>query len=125
MCMGGSNIYPLPGYWRDSNMTDNFISCFNYDACLGGLYNNQTSATGFCFEGYIGTVCGVCDIGYSSTGAYECSKCPPQNKNIVRIVGMLLLMLMAVSIMVRSTLNSALEKKNFMSVYWRILMNHF
>ncbi len=34
-CLGGANIGPLPGYWRKSNSSDNFIRCPNPDVCLG------------------------------------------------------------------------------------------
>ena len=33
-CMGGARIFPKPGYWRSSNISDNFIECYNSKACL-------------------------------------------------------------------------------------------
>lgn len=36
-CLGGTKVFPKPGYWRSSNATDNFLECINYDACLGGI----------------------------------------------------------------------------------------
>jgi hypothetical protein len=35
ICFGGSNIGPLPGYWRKSNYTEVFVKCINSKACLG------------------------------------------------------------------------------------------
>jgi len=35
VCLGGTRIGPLPGYWRNNNMTDDFLTCQVPDACLG------------------------------------------------------------------------------------------
>ena len=34
-CNGGSNIGPLPGFWRTSNISKVFVSCLYGRACLG------------------------------------------------------------------------------------------
>ena len=34
-CEGGANIAPRPGYWRSSNISSDFIQCYNPSACLG------------------------------------------------------------------------------------------
>ena len=34
ICLGGTKIGPLPGYWRKSNMTDDFIACKKPETCL-------------------------------------------------------------------------------------------
>lgn len=39
-----------PGYWRVNNQSENVLSCYNADACLGGL----TGEPGFCHDGYEG-----------------------------------------------------------------------
>ncbi len=33
-CLGGNEVYPLPNFWRSSNMSDDFLSCRNEVACL-------------------------------------------------------------------------------------------
>lgn len=38
------------GYWRVNNQSENVLSCYNADACLGGL----TDDPGFCHDGYEG-----------------------------------------------------------------------
>lgn len=38
------------GYWRANNKSDNVLSCYNADACLGGL----TGDPGYCSDGYEG-----------------------------------------------------------------------
>ena len=36
-CLGGTEIMAMPGYWRSSVESDNFIECRNEEACLGGV----------------------------------------------------------------------------------------
>lgn len=86
ICVGGDKIGPKPGYWRKNNSTDNFIQCFNEDACLGMVGNE--SPTGECAEGYNGYLCANCDFGYSKTastgeGAFKCAPCPNAILNII------------------------------------------
>ena len=38
------------GYWRAHNKSDNILSCYNADACLGGF----TGDPGYCSDGYEG-----------------------------------------------------------------------
>ena len=94
-------------------------------SCLGrnGLENNTMGA---CATGYQGILCTDCAIGYSRTGSsYKCSLCPPKSENAVKLFFTFVGMLAGIVFLVRSTLQGALEKKNFLSVYFRILMNHF
>lgn len=35
-CYGRYMVAPHSGYWRSSNVSENFILCENIDACLGG-----------------------------------------------------------------------------------------
>ena len=122
-CYGGSHIGPKPGYWRSSNKTDNFIACLYAPACLGyeSKYNNTLGAW---FEGYQGYLCADCEAGYSRSGEYECAKCPNPILNVLQLVGILFWVTVGIVIMIRSTLTSALQRKNIQSVYIKILMNH-
>ncbi len=122
-CLGGANIYPREGYWRSANDTDNFIECLNPLACLGGI-SPVYNLTGNCAEGYSGVLCSDCSIGYSRTGNYECTICPDQTMNILRLVGLAFIAIFGIAFIVKSTLASATEKKNYLSVYIRILLNH-
>ena len=61
--------------------------------------------------------------GYSRSGDYACSKCPDPFINILRISGIMVIVIIVVSYLVKSTINSA-TKKNTHSVYSKILMNH-
>lgn len=58
-CQGGSIIGPLPGYWRPSNTSDNFLHCPNPGACLGWVAP-EWNPIGACAEGYTGVLCAEC-----------------------------------------------------------------
>lgn len=126
-CEGGKNIGPKPGYWRRTNTSGNFIQCINKAACLGWypLTPNEFYPLGKCAEGYYGILCASCLPGYSSTGNFQCSKCPDMASNIVILITIVLGVGFLFVMMVRSTLAGALEKKNAISIYMKILMNHF
>eukprot|EP00347_Sterkiella_histriomuscorum_P024040 403332515 len=123
LCLGGSHIGPRPGYWRKSNTTQTFIECLNTNACLGMIppeFNEQ----GSCLRGYSGILCSTCQIDFSRTGNYECSLCPEEEQNILRLVGVTVFAVVIVIALIRSTLNGALVKKNITSIFQKILMNH-
>ena len=52
-CYGGSNIRPQPGFWRISNISDNFIAWLYSAACLGYVSPSNNNL-GECFAGYQG-----------------------------------------------------------------------
>jgi hypothetical protein len=122
ICLGGSNIGPKPGYWRKSNLTEEFQVCPEEAACLGMIAPNY-NPKGDCAEGYHGTLCSGCLPGYSRSGDYECSACPTPELNFIRIVGILVGCIIGIIFMVRSTLKNALNPSPT-SVYIKILMNH-
>jgi hypothetical protein len=95
---GKAVVYPKPGYWRSSNISENFIKCPNQAVCLGG---DVTNALGKCEEGYGGIVCGDCDLDYSKSKQFECKKCPDRNRNIIQTVFILLGSVFYVAFLVR------------------------
>ncbi|CDW76686.1 UNKNOWN [Stylonychia lemnae] len=124
-CDGGNQVFPKANYWRSSMDSDNFISCRNPIACLGrnGKENNYL---GSCRQGYQGILCIDCQLGFSRTGTtYLCSNCPDPTANAFRLIGLLTVMIMLMCFMVRSTLQGALAKKNFISVYWPEQLSEF
>jgi hypothetical protein len=123
ICYGGSKIGPKPGYWRKNKTTSNFIKCPNYDACLG-IKPPEYNELGQCADSYEGTLCGTCQVGYSKTDSFKCSKCPHKLANAIRLVFILLAAIGVVIYLVRSTLLGAKEEKNVTSIYIKILMNH-
>ena len=122
-CLGGSNIGPNPGFWRSSNQTDNFIECQYHFACLG-FVEPDWEPTGKCATGYQGILCGDCEVGFSRTKDFQCSRCPDQTMNIIRISLIMVVVLICLIIIIKSTLDGALIKKNLQSIYIKILMNH-
>ncbi|CDW85655.1 UNKNOWN [Stylonychia lemnae] len=81
LCSGGSNIGPKPGFWRKSNSSSLFIQCLYEPACLGMIEPNY-DPIGSCNIGYQGVLCSDCQVGYSRTNDFECSKCPERSINI-------------------------------------------
>jgi len=63
-------------------------------------------------------------VNYSKTGSFSCSKCPPEAANIAKLTGTLIIFLVFLILLVRSTISGAKGKKNFVSVYVKVLLNH-
>ncbi|TNV88029.1 hypothetical protein FGO68_gene8850 [Halteria grandinella] len=126
VCKGGSQIYPLPGYWRSTNETDNFIQCLNPESCIGyrqGLYEVQIES---CAEGYQGVLCASCEMGYSlNQGNRKCLKCPSKTANGFILAAFIGVIITFVVILVRSNLKNSGKEKNYLPVFFRILVNHF
>lgn len=78
-----------------------------------------------CSTGYNGNVCGVCNPGYSKTSNFDCGRCPEKIKNVVKIAFVLIIAILIVFFLVRSTLSSASKTRPIYSVYLKILANHF
>ncbi|CDW90149.1 UNKNOWN [Stylonychia lemnae] len=123
LCYGGSFIGPKPGYWRMNNRTSKFIECLNPEACLG-IIPPYFKTTGSCDIGYEGILCSSCSQDYSRTGSFKCSKCPESSTNILRLIGIGNCAVIIVVLLIKSTLNGALVKRNVMSIFQKIFMNH-
>ena len=124
VCEGGPSVYPMAGYWRGSNSSENIYECYYAPACLGGLHP-QKNLTGNCARGYRGVLCDICGTSFSKfSSSNMCSACPPFAANLAQVVGVYLVFLVLLAVMVRQTIRAAKEKKNLLSVYVRILVNH-
>ena len=55
VCLGGSNVYPKPNYWRAEWDSDVLYYCPVLDICLGG--EDTENPTGECEKGYRGRMC--------------------------------------------------------------------
>lgn len=121
VCYGKYHVAPDPGYWRSTNISENFILCENVDACLGG---NITNPIGICATGYTDILCGNCNDNYYKKKEFECSKCPERIRNIIQISFILVFACAYVLFLVRSTLNSADKEKPLYSVYMKVMTNH-
>lgn len=80
VCFGGQVVAPLPGYWRSSKTSENFMECPNSDVCIGG---NETQPLGRCKEGYSGILCGECSENYSLKEEFKCERCLGHQSNII------------------------------------------
>ncbi|CDW90477.1 UNKNOWN [Stylonychia lemnae] len=59
ICNGGAEIGPLPGFWRSSNQSQNFMLCLLEQACLG-MIAPKNNPLGECLQGYQGILCADC-----------------------------------------------------------------
>ncbi|TNV74984.1 hypothetical protein FGO68_gene9839 [Halteria grandinella] len=125
VCKGGATIYPREGYWRSSNLTDNFFQCLNHEACLGFVEESEIASLGLCADGYKGILCASCKTGYTlSEGSRKCLKCPSKTSNTLQLAAFIIVIVIFVIILVRSNLKSSVKIKNYLPVYLRILVNH-
>ena len=122
-CKGGSDVGPLPGYWRSSLTSDNFISCLYSGACLGYV-SPSNNKLGEWFTGYQGTLWADWTVNFSKTSNYKCEQWPNYVWNIVKLFLVFIGAIIGIVLIVRSTLAGALQKKNVQSVYIKLLMNH-
>eukprot|EP00347_Sterkiella_histriomuscorum_P013257 403365409 len=47
LCYGGATTGPNKGFWRSSNVSENFIECYNPNACLGKHQTEAAPIQGF------------------------------------------------------------------------------
>jgi len=108
ICEGGKDVGPDVNYWRKSNTTYTFLRCLTDGACIG-MYVNTTiklgyNATGNCAEGYYGALCSACLPTFSRSGSYGCEKCDSIEANAIRMTGIIMLLILAVVFLVKSTI---------------------
>ena len=120
--LGGAQIGPKPGYWRNSNTTDVFQVWYKSSAWLGmtaPTYNPK----GDCDTGYYGTLWQGCLPGYTRSGNDGWAACPNTILNLLKTSGIFIAWIIGIAIMVRSLIKSAL-KSSPTSIYLKILFNH-
>ena len=92
----GKEIYVDKGHWRKDLLTTDIIACPNKDACLGG-FNELNKHPVECAEGYKGILWNEWitdgDIKYEQITENICSQCPDPAINLIRIIGVALLVL--------------------------------
>ena len=122
-CKGGSDVGPIPGYWRSSLTSDNFISWLYSGAWLGYV-SPSYNKLGEWFTGYQGTLWADWTVNFSKSSNYKCEQWPNYAWNIVKLFLVSVGAIIGIVLIVRSTLAGALQKKNVQSVYIKLLMNH-
>ncbi|CDW76199.1 UNKNOWN [Stylonychia lemnae] len=116
ICQGGAKIGPLPGFWRISNKSENFLLCLNEYSCLG-MIPPLNDPLGECLQGYQGILCADCQRGYSRDGDYKCSLCPNRGLNILRLIVIFIAAVNLIVLMIRSTLKGAQDMNNVLIGY--------
>lgn len=97
LCLGGSKIAPLPGFWRYDEFTENIIECKNTESCAGGYSNNVYTPTGICNTPYKGNVCSNCDVMYGKFGSSaRCSNCHDNPIYYVKFAGFFLIQIITI-----------------------------
>ena len=92
---------------------------------FSGRNGDENNLLGACADGYSGILCTDCKVGYSTSGSdYKCSECPTSGSNIGRIVGILIILIIALIMIARSNITSTPKKPAFISAFIRLLMNH-
>ena len=104
ICYGGSRTAPKPGFWRESEFTNNYIPCTYGPACLGG---NIKSPLTICEKGYSGTLCSNCDSDYHRVGFYNCQKCRTLSTSILFYCLQLFSLLVAIIVLARSSFGNS------------------
>eukprot|EP00946_MAST-07B_sp_MAST-7B-sp1_P003800 g3800.t1 len=66
------NLASLPGYWRESNTSNQFYACVVPEDCAGGIPGVS------CREGHMGPLCAVCAPNFVRIGG-ACSFCDVRN----------------------------------------------
>ena len=103
-CYGSNSTAPLPTYWRSDPTSINYIKCFNPDSCLGG---DETAPLGRCAEGYDGIMCANCIDRFRRSDAFVCTECSSPSANVAISCLFILIMLIAIVVLVRTTMKGS------------------
>eukprot|EP00198_Chlamydomonas_reinhardtii_P000966 XP_001690301.1 predicted protein [Chlamydomonas reinhardtii] len=79
-------------------------------AAVSVLYSNYTAA--LCAPGYVGVLCGSCDVGYGSTGPATCRLCPSAAANAVYYTLAIMLTMVILAWTIRSLLTQSMIAAN-------------
>ncbi|TNV88144.1 hypothetical protein FGO68_gene4654 [Halteria grandinella] len=124
LCLGGAEVFPLPGYWRSSYFSDTFYQCQYQKACIGRDIIKK-EYTGSCAPGYEGVLCADCSPYYSKFySSSVCSKCPSIGLNVFLILLTSVFFIVSLVIIVRQNLRAVNQEKNYLPVFFRIMLNH-
>ncbi|CDW72226.1 UNKNOWN [Stylonychia lemnae] len=117
ICLGGSHIGPLPGYWRMNVNSSTFIKCRQEKACLGMIDPNN-NPLGECERGYQGVLCADCQINYYQNILYQCEKCPEIWRDLIKLISVMIAIVLISVLMIRNSLKT---QTNLETLQWSIL----
>lgn len=99
----GREINVDKGYWRKDLLTTDIIQCPNKEACLGG-YSELNPHPVECAEGYTGILWNEWitegETKYEQISENMCSQCPDPVLNLMRIIGVALLVLIFMMVLI-------------------------
>lgn len=129
ICEGGAVVYPTPGHWRISAVSDNGVECPNPDACLGG---STTNPLGVCADTYTGNACSNCQEGYAKSGATNvCVNCRTNTMYYVKLGGLFILQVISVILNVYGNYKAGEEdndtevkKDLYKATVWKVLADY-
>jgi len=118
VCYGGAEVFPLPGYWRSSNLSSTFYTCGR--ACLGSPA--RTHPTGECEEGYWSNLCGACTADYFRFAGTSCRLCPNTSVNVVLSLLLCVVYFCFLAKIVAGSISRA--EKSETSLHLKLLLNY-
>lgn len=119
VCYGGAQVFPLPGYWRSSNVSTTFYACSR--ACLGSP--SRSHPLGECEQGYWSNICGACKSDYFHFAEGSCKQCPRTSVNVVLSLLLGVVYFCFLAKIVAGSISRA--KKSETSLHLKLLLSYF
>ena len=124
-CLGGVQIYVNSGYWRSST-NSTYMSEWPRQNSWLGQYHPENQYPVAWDSGYSGILCTDWTVvdgeQYERQSNFECAKCPILVYNILRIMGLILLV--SIFFIILIIVNIRKKKESQQSILMRILANY-
>jgi len=131
LCTGGQ-LHVLDGYWRRQEILFKdppvVLACVdNPGACSTNNTNRTSGGDALCScdeaQCYIGPMCSACPLGYGQTGN-TCTKCQESGLETVFLVGMLMAVGIAMTLLIWNGVRSATKGSSEFNVMIRIMLSY-
>jgi hypothetical protein len=123
--LGGKEISVRSGYFRASHESSSIIECPRKGSCKGE-YSEDSEFPVKCAHGYEGLLWAECQNSssqkYERSSSFGWSKCPNLTLNIIRLVGIMLIILIFLTILIVMSVKKKTESNK--STLMRILTNY-
>lgn len=124
ICYGEYYLVPKPGYWRVDINSEKIFECPRKKSCIGSPGYPNIVYSGLCESGYQGNLCQGCAKGYSRGDMNICKECPTRLENIIKLTFSLIGVLLALILVILTTMKSAYKPKSIQSIYIKIFINY-
>lgn len=75
--------------------------------------------------GFEGRLCGVCSKGYSRVGSgYECAECPPLSRNVLRLLGFVVVLFAVMAFLVWKALRRQVGERSQDAAILKIFLDY-